>query len=203
MVFSSVRWPSAAEDEIPDHHETSFLLALQKAIEHQVPLVIGEAVKLELTERIFHKLNSTLLHIVGEGSIDPDTRPIVTSCGHSVFQCGGRRARLILENIVIEHTCFREHHKEIGACIFGLNQSLITIKNCNLQSHHGFAVWGVQRANIELEQCDISSVSRSGCVSFGRSCLSISRCRVHHCRLHGVCTRGGKCTHSLTHSLSY
>ena len=193
VIRMSVRWPS--EETPAESREISFLRALQMAIEHQVPLVIGEAVKLELSERIFHKLNSTLLHIIGEGFMD--TRPVLTSSGHSVFQCGGRRARLILDNIVIEHTCFREHHKDIGACIFGLNQSLITITNCQLRSHHGFAVWGVQRANISLESCDISSASRSGCVSFGRSCLSVAHCRIHHCRLHGVCTRGGTYMHSI------
>ena len=179
-----VLWPSS-------HPHVTFYEAVEEAVKSQIPLVIAPKTVVHLSERILLKENKSILRIVGfTDDDDVDTRPSIICSGHSIFQVGGRGATLIIENLCLKHTCFRDHHKDIGGVIFALHKAKVEAINCNLYSEYGFGVWAVQQAAVKLTNCKISSALRSGCVSFGRSSLYMDRCTVHDCGIHGVCSRG-------------
>jgi hypothetical protein len=177
VIREQIFWPSSS---------ASFDDVIEEAISKQIPLVIAVDTVVHLTERIYHKLNNSILRIIGCSDGNEASRPLIISSAHSVFQIGGRGATLIIENLRLHHTCFREHHKDIGAVVFGLNRSKIQVSNCELLSDYGFGVWAVQRAIVGLNSCRVRSVTRSGCVSFGRSSVYMNDCTVHDCLLHGV-----------------
>ena len=56
----------------------------------------------------------------------------IVSNGHSIFQASGRSIHLELKNLHLLHTCCDEDKSKIGACIFGMGRSHITITNCRL-----------------------------------------------------------------------
>ena len=178
-----VSWPSTGL-------HSSFYAAVSDAISLQVPLVIAAKTVINLSERILLKENKTTLRIIGCSNSIGDDRPLIISSGHSIFQVGGRGATLIVENLRLKHTCYREHHKDIGSVFFALHKAKIEVKGCDMISENGFGVWAVQQAAVKLTNCKISSTLRSGCVSFGRSSLFMENCNVHDCKIHGVCSRG-------------
>ena len=169
---------------------TTFDEAVDNAISRQVPLLIAKSTIITLTERILLKTNGATLRLVGVTDGDIDSRPTIISSAHSLFQVGGRGATLILANLILRHTCFREEYKDIGAVIFSLHKAKVHISDCEIHSDHGFGIWAVQRATVRLNNCVVISSSRSGCVSFGRSSLSMIGCTIRDCRIHGVCSRG-------------
>ena len=181
--MTCVLWPS------PGLHVT-FYAAVEEALKLQVSLVIASKTVVHLPDRILHKENKSTLRIIGCVDDSEESRPLLISSGHSMFQVGGRGATLVVENLFLRHICFREHHKDIGGVFFALHKSKVEVINCNLESEYGFGVWAVQQAAVKLSNCKVSSASRSGCVSFGRSSLSMERCTVHDCSIHGVCSRG-------------
>lgn len=183
-MMKKISWPS------PPGLYSSFYAAVDDALMKQIPIVVAPNTVVHLSERIYHKLNAKTLKVIGCSDGCEDSRPLIVSSAHSLFQIGGRGATLIIENLRLRHTCFREHHKDIGAVVFSLNRSNTFIKDCELISDHGFGVWAVQRGKLKLSNCTVKSISRSGCVSFGLSSLSLEKSTVHDCKLHGVCSRG-------------
>ena len=181
--MSQLSWPSTESND-------SFEAAVDEAILRSVPLFISAKVVVNLTERILLKTNGTTLRLVGDFDGDADSRPLIISSAHSLFQVGGRGSKLVLENLRLRHICFREESKDIGAALFCLHKSKVEATNCEILSEYGFGIWAVQRASVKLTKCRVSSTSRSGCVSFGRSNLHMESCSIHDCRIHGVCSRG-------------
>jgi Right handed beta helix region/WWE domain len=181
--MSQLLWPSTESNY-------SFEAAVDDAILKKAPLFLVTNVVVNLTERILLKTNGTTLRIVGDSDCDSDSRPLIISSAHSLFQVGGRGSKLVLENLRLRHVCFREENKDIGAALFCLHKSKIEATNCEILSDYGFGIWAVQRASVTLISCRVSSTSRSGCVSFGRSNLHMESCTIHDCSIHGVCSRG-------------
>ena len=181
--MAEVHWP-AVDPTI------TFDEAVDDAISRQVPLLIAKSTIITLTERILLKTNGATLRLVGVSGGDIDNRPTIISSAHSLFQVGGRGATLVLANLILRHTCFREEYKDIGAVIFSLHKAKVHVSDCEIHSDHGFGIWAVQRAMVRLNNCVVISSSRSGCVSFGRSSLSMIGCTIRDCRIHGVCSRG-------------
>ena len=181
--MAEVHWPTIDP-------AITFDEAVDNAISRQVPLLIAKSTIITLTERILLKTNGATLRLVGVSGGDIDSRPTIISSAHSLFQVGGRGATLILANLILRHTCFREEYKDIGAVIFSLHKAKVHISDCKIHSDHGFGIWAVQRALVRLDNCVVISSSRSGCVSFGRSSLSMIGCTIRDCRIHGVCSRG-------------
>ena len=60
----------------------------------------------------------------------------IVSNGHSIFQASGRSIHLELKNLHLLHTCRNEDKSKIGACIFGMGRSHITITNCRLTRYN-------------------------------------------------------------------
>ena len=142
-----VLWPSS-------HPHVTFYEAVEEAVKSQIPLVIAPKTVVHLSERILLKENKSILRIVGfTDDDDVDTRPSIICSGHSIFQVGGRGATLIIENLCLKHTCFRDHHKDIGGVIFALHKAKVEAINCNLYSEYGFGVWAVQQAAVKLTNC--------------------------------------------------
>lgn len=181
--MSEVKWPAIDPT-------TTFDEAIDDAISRQVPLLISKNVIITLTERILLKTNGATLRVVGTSDGEACSRPLIISSAHSLFQVGGRGATLILENLNLRHSCFRDEYKAIGAVVFCLHKAKVHITDCEILSDHGFGIWAVQRATVRLNNCTVSSSSRSGCVSFGRSSLSMIGCMIRDCKIHGVCSRG-------------
>jgi hypothetical protein len=181
--MSQLSWPSTESNY-------SFEAAVDEAILKRVPLFLLANVVVNLTERILLKTNGTTLRILSNSDGDSDSRPLIISSAHSLFQVGGRGSKLILENLRLRHVCFRDENKDIGAALFCLHKSKIEAANCEILSDYGFGIWAVQRASVTLKNCRVSSTSRSGCVSFGRSNLHMESCTIHDCSIHGVCSRG-------------
>jgi hypothetical protein len=180
LLREQIFWPPSSAVH------ASFDDAIEEAVSEQIPLVIAVNTVVHLTERIHHKLNSKILRIIGCSDGDKVSRPLIISSAHSVFETGGKGSSLIIENLRLHHTCFREHHKDIGGVIYGRDKSKIQATNCELLSDYGFGVWAVQKATVELNSCRVRSATRSGCVSFGKSSLSMNDCTVHNCHVHGV-----------------
>ena len=57
---------------------------------------------------------------------------VITSSKHSLFQASGRSTHLELRNLHLLHTCHDDDKSKIGACVFGMGRSNITISNCTL-----------------------------------------------------------------------
>ena len=181
--MSEVKWPAIDPTATFDE-------AIDDAISRQVPLLISKNTIITLTERILLKTNGATLRVVGASDGEACSRPLIISSAHSLFQVGGRGATLILENLNMRHSCFRDEYKDIGAVVFCLHKAKVHITDCEILSDHGFGIWAVQRATVRLNNCTVSSSSRSGCVSFGRSSLSMIGCMIRDCKIHGVCSRG-------------
>lgn len=181
--MSEVKWPAIDPN-------TSFDEAIDDAISRQIPLLLSKNTIITLTERILLKTNGATLRVVGASDGEACSRPLIISSAHSLFQVGGRGATLILENLNLRHSCFRDEYKDIGAVVFCLHKAKVHITDCEILSDHGFGIWAVQRATVRLNNCAVSSSSRSGCVSFGRSSLSMIGCTIRDCKIHGVCSRG-------------
>jgi Right handed beta helix region/WWE domain len=181
--MSEVKWPALDPN-------TTFDEAIDDAISRQVPLLISRNAIITLTERILLKTNGATLRVIGVSDGEACSRPLIISSAHSLFQVGGRGATLILENLNLRHSCFRDEYKDIGAVVFCLHKAKVHITDCEILSDHGFGIWAVQRATVRLNNCTVSSSSRSGCVSFGRSSLSMVGCTIRDCKIHGVCSRG-------------
>jgi hypothetical protein len=179
--MSEVKWPALDPN-------TTFDEAIDDAISRHVPLLISRNTIITLTDRILLKTNGATLRVIGVSNGDACSRPLIISSAHSLFQVGGRGATLILENLNLRHSCFRDEYKDIGAVVFCLHKAKVHITDCDILSDHGFGIWAVQRATVRLNNCTVSSSSRSGCVSFGRSSLSMVGCTIHDCKIHGVCS---------------
>jgi hypothetical protein len=111
--------------------------------------------------------------------------------GYCIFQVSGRNSKLTLENISLHHRCHRVEKTEIGACVFAMHKSSIDISNCNLISDHGFSVWAVQNAKVSIRNKSVmTSYTRSGCVSFGQSEVTVIDSIIKDCYQHGLCARG-------------
>lgn len=167
----------------------SFHDACDDAITNKKAIVISSNTTITITSNIIIKNNSNTLIIKGKCSNDED-RPVIIGSGHSVFQVGGRKTSLVLDNITIIHTCDRDDKSDIGGCVFGLYKSNITINNCNLISNHGFSVWAVQQCMVSVSSSSICSKSRSGCVIFGKSNAIFDTVTIYDCKQHGLCSRG-------------
>jgi len=72
-----------------------------------------------------------------------------------------------------------------------MNKCQVILKNCEVVSKHGFALWAVQRAHVIAENCQLfQSEQRSGIVAFGSSRIEMDACVVRDCKQHGLCVRG-------------
>ena len=154
--------------------------------EDSLEIVITSYCTIYLSTPIHIKRNGCLISIRGL----PEEEVIISSDQHSMFTVGGHKAKLVLENLTLIHTCAEEDPRKIGGVLFCRDTGSIEATKCRLTSHAGFACWLIQRGNISLDDCTAESLRRSGCVVFGKSSLTLNRCIVQHCFLHGICIRG-------------
>ena len=174
--------------------EDKTLPSLRDVVEQCVAESIdGGSIRIEIAEgqhilgeSVSIKLNS--LNVAFEG-MGPGV--MLVASGHSAFDVRGRKSRVSLKNLGIVHTQFSSDKREIGACVFALHQAVIDINNCKLTSHHGFALWVIQRAAVTVHSgSDLTSLKRSCCVCFGDSRLTMTDALVADAGQHGVCCRG-------------
>lgn len=125
----------------------------------------------------------SLTIVGGEGSR-------VCGSGYCVFHVRGRKTRLVLSNLSLHHTCVRADKREIGACVFSLASSSVTLHACALQSENGFALWAVQYSKLNLRSCSVRACRRSGLVAFGDADIAALHCSFVGNSIHGVCARG-------------
>ena len=93
------------------NHYESFLSACIDAISNNKIIEIENNVVITIDYSIVMKSNSNRLIIRGiPDNGNPDHRPIIIGSGHSVFQIGGRKTTLVLENLVINHECNRYYY---------------------------------------------------------------------------------------------
>ena len=180
-------FPETLDDAVT---ESAFRAAVDRAVDQNAILVIRDEVgdNLILTEPIHHKKNAATLHIRCTSKDGVPTCSI-RSKAHSVFHIGGRKAKLVLDNVGIIHECERDDPKDIGACIFGLYRSDVILNDCILVSMHGFCVWGVQSSVLSLTSCGLIAAARSSCVLFGKATLRMKGGAVNG-KIHGICSRG-------------
>ena len=124
------------------------------------------------------------LTIEGEGDVS------ISGSGHCLFHIRGRKTALRLVNLSLIHTQFGSDKREIGACVFAVHQSNVRIENCTLISAHGFALWVVQKAQVEVVGCTLTATKRSACVCFGDCTVSFDRTILSESGKHGICCRG-------------
>jgi hypothetical protein len=72
---------------------------------------------------------------------------------------------------------------------------VVTVRNCDLLSTHGFCVWAVQNSEANLDNALVIALRRSGAVLFGQAKLWISQSVIRDCGIHGVCLRGNSALH--------
>jgi len=178
-----IKWSNGSNIYESFHHACDDAINSNKIIEIDSNTVIT------IDNSIIIKNNSNTLIIKGISSNDND-KPVIIGSGHSVFQIGGRKTSLIIDNVIINHTCNRSDKADIGACVFGLYKSTININNCNLTSNYGFSIWAVQQCSISVSNSNICSKSRSGCVIFGKSNSIFNNVSINDCKQHGICSRG-------------
>jgi hypothetical protein len=184
-----IRWPNDSNNYETFHHACDDAIINNKTIE------IDSNTCITIDNTILIKSNSKTLIIRGKcnhinNRNDNDDRPVIIGSGHSVFQIGGRKTSLVIENVMIVHNCTRSDKADIGACVFGLYRSTISIDNCSLTSNFGFSVWAVQQCIISISNSHICSKSRSGCVIFGKSKATFNNVIIDGCKQHGLCSRG-------------
>ena len=177
-----IEWPSSDYESF--HHACDDAIMNNKTIE------IANNTTIIIDNTILIKSNGKTLIILGKCNDDNNDRPKIIGSGHSVFQIGGRKTSLHLENVIITHDCSRSDKADIGACIFGLYRSTISITNCSLSSIFGFSVWAVQQCIISISNSYIHSKNRSGCVIFGKSKATFNNVIINDCKQHGLCSRG-------------
>lgn len=178
-----IKWSNSSNVYESFHH------ACDDAINNNKIIEIDSNTIITIDNSIIIKNNSNTLIIKGISSNDND-KPMIIGSGHSVFQIGGRKTSLIIDNVIINHTCNRNDKSDIGACVFGLYKSTININNCNLISTYGFSIWAVQQCSISVSNSNICSKSRSGCVIFGKSNSIFNNVSINDCKQHGICSRG-------------
>jgi hypothetical protein len=183
MSYGILHWPSPQFD--------SFEQAVQEACNSGDTLVLREDSSVVISDTLTIKSSNCDLRICGD--LNGNVRPHIQGMGHCVLKLMGKRIKVTLENLTIQHSAHASQKSEIGGAIFCLNTSKISMRNCEITSDYGFGVWTVQRAKCYLYECTVSSVSRSGCVSFGHSTLIINSSMINNCGQHGVCLRGA-CT---------
>jgi hypothetical protein len=181
--------------DFPSPQFATFELAAAAAIEEARPLRLAAEVHVVLTESFHMKQSSGCLYIVGSPGVVAAAgsagRPIIEGSGHCVFHVAGRKAKLVLQNIDLRHTCDRPDKRDIGAAVFVMKKTVASLRGCSVSSANGFCVWAVQTGHVELEGCaPITAASRSGCVVFGSAELSLTECRLVRCAQHAVCIRG-------------
>lgn len=117
ITCNNLLWPSV--------NYNNFDELIDLAIELSIPIYIESYTNIILENTILHKKNSKILHIIGIVNKDDEinSRPIITCSDHSIFKLAGRKPYLILENLILNHTCNREDKRDIGAAVFGLYKS--------------------------------------------------------------------------------
>jgi hypothetical protein len=109
----------------PSEKYNNFDELVELAIELSLPIYIESYTSIILENTILHKKNSKTLHIIGiiNKRDEINSRPIISCSDHSIFKLTGRKPFLILENLILNHNCFREDKRDIGAAVFGLYKS--------------------------------------------------------------------------------
>eukprot|EP01041_Mallomonas_annulata_P009954 gene9954-20698_t len=171
----------------PNEQFSSFEDAIEHAYESHRQICILTGTVITLNNSLYCKGNGKVLHIIGERG---KAKPSIHGFAHSIFVVGGRGSLVKLENLDLVHCCDLEDKRLVGGVVFCRHQSNTELRDCDLVSHRGFCVWGVQSANMKLYGCSLRSVMRSGCVSFGKAKLTMVGCDVWKCAQHGICLRG-------------
>jgi len=175
----SLQGPCPSSPAVPG--DAAVLRALiEEGVSHGEPVSLGGRC-LSVSEPIKLPSPGSFLHLRGPGTL--------RSTAHSIFQVGGNRQQLVLEGLDLVHeTC--GDRREVGAALFVLGKSAVTVRNCSLTSHQGFGIWVVQRGRVDLVGSRVERCGRSGAVCFGDAKLSLHECVVRESGIHGVCARG-------------
>jgi Right handed beta helix region len=102
----------------------------------------------------------------------------------------GKRTRLELHNIHLQHVCEHDDKRQVGAALFLLGGAAASLHSCTLSSTRGFGIWMVQKSTCELLECTITDCGRTGLVGLGTGSATLQRSAVNNCAVHGVCVRG-------------
>jgi hypothetical protein len=172
-----------------------YLLESKMQLCNRLEIRIQEYSKIILSENFIVKTKLVELKLVGIGE-----NVSIESRGHSLIQCKGKNSNVYIENIELIHSYHNEDHKNIGAVVFAMHRSKVSLINCTLISKCGFALWCVQNTSVSLTDCYVSSKKRSGIVLFGNSKAYIYRCYIYGCAQHGVCLRG-RCEADIRRSI--
>lgn len=102
----------------------------------------------------------------------------------------GKRSKLEITGIEIQHFQVNDNHRELGAAIQATNRGVVFLDSCTVTSVSGFGIWTVLSAQVVLKSCEVVTPARSACVCFGNSHLSMMDTLVVGAGVHAVCARG-------------
>eukprot|EP00953_Heterococcus_sp_UTEX-ZZ885_P038875 19945-Heterococcus_DN1.PRE.1 len=87
----------------------------------------------------------------------------------------GKRTRLELHNIHLQHVCEHDDKRQVGAALFLLGGAAASLHSCTLRSTRGFGIWMVQKSSCELTDCVITDCGRTGLVGLGTGSATLQR----------------------------
>ena len=156
----------------PNFLHSNFQDSVDAAISSDRKIVISATSLVRLSAPIHVKSNGSCLRIIGLRSSSQCAA--IDGEGHSIFIIGGRNCRLIIENLIMVHSCSSEQKELVGGAVYARHQSKVEIYSCTIKSVRGFCIWGVQNCSISAFDSVLESVKRSGCVLFGNASLRLN-----------------------------